>query len=168
MARGSSSRCLVSLGGYEETKTAMLVNSAQQESLFQNDPAWRFNETAETIPNPSCKCEYCLLIRHPRLGAAPFYLCIRVTSMSHKIRWPNQGHVLLSHTRLCGPGLKATLRSKIFFLPASLVDVPSLSCYSFSYQAEHTSQRSLDSKLKQGHRAAGRLGGIQHKNSAWN
>lgn len=102
-----------------------------------------------------------MYLLHPRLGAAPFYHCVRVTSMSHKIRCPD--HVLLSHTRLCGRGLKATLRSKTFFLPAGLVEVPSLSCYTCSYQAEHTSQRSLDSKLKQGHRAAGRLVGFSTK-----
>lgn len=33
------------------------------------------------------------------------------------------------------------------------MEVPSLSWYSCSCQAEHTSQRSLDSKLKQGHRS---------------
>lgn len=90
-------------------------------------------------------------------------LCKRVTSMSHKIRCPDQGHVLLSHTRLRGPGLRATLRSKLFFLPACLVEVPSLSHYTCSYRAEHTSQRSLDSKLKQGHRAAGGLVGFSTK-----
>lgn len=104
----------------------------------------------------------CVYLLHPGLGAAPFYLCLkRVTSMSRKIRYPD--HVLLSHTRLCGRGLKATLRSKTFFLPAGPVEVPSLSCYTCSYQAEHTSQRSLDSKLKQGHRAAGRLVGFSTK-----
>lgn len=89
----------------------------------------------------------------------------QVASMPHRTRRPSQGplHVLSSYTGLRGRSLKATSRSEIFFLPAGLVEAPSLSYRSRSHQGEHTHQRSLDSKLKQGHGAAGGLVGFSTK-----
>lgn len=85
--------------------------------------------------------------------------------MPHRTRWPSQGplHVLSSYTGLRGPSLKAASRSEIFFLPAGLVEAPSLSYHSRSHRGEHAHQRSLDSNLKQGHRDVGGLVGFSTK-----
>lgn len=86
-------------------------------------------------------------------------------TMPHGTKWPSQGplHVLSSYTGLHGTSLKATSRSETFFLPAGLVETPSLSYPSCSHRGEHAHQRSLDSKLKQGHGAAGGLVGFSTK-----
>lgn len=162
MTCGCSSLCLASLREYGVIKTSMLAEGPS------SDPNLPWSSMKQL--RPGCTCVYLLLIQYPRPGVWPLLsLCKQVTSMLHKIRCLSQSHlhVLSNHTRLCGPSLKATSRSEIFFLPVDLVNVLSLSYYSCWHWGEHTSQGSLDSKLKQGY-GCWQNCGIQHKNSAWN